>query len=494
MANAVAARLKGDEYQHLFAWLHALELLMPQRQVSKVIVEDAKALSADDVTLLRADGAHAPDLYHQIKYHVDQRDGYSVEALTASEKGESSLIKKWFRSWEILLKNRPARRVEIDIVSNWSWVAGDDLAGFVDGQTSGLKDEFFSATGKQKAALLRNDLAAHVGATVARFDEFARSLRFCFGYSCWVQMAAHAAERMEHHDLKHDENALTLAVGIVRGWVMAGRQEITAEELKAVITARDLWLPAEARPSVNVYLTTIKDQKFDVPPDYLLDWRPYFLGSPAARGHDLIDPADWNAKLLPELQAMAGRVSTETNKRLVRVRGLARLSAWFAFGSVFSDVSGYTIEVDQQGQLWQSDATPSTDFLLTSHAPGGELLDPDGETVAVAVSITGNVEDDVRRHLQHRKQKVKAALFVRPNRDMNRHCVRDAGDAVALADGAKQMMRDFVKRHGAKRLLLYYLGPLSGACFIGHRLNAICREIQIMEWSDPNYVQSFTLT
>jgi hypothetical protein len=30
MPSASSARLKGDDYQHLFAWLHALELLMPQ--------------------------------------------------------------------------------------------------------------------------------------------------------------------------------------------------------------------------------------------------------------------------------------------------------------------------------------------------------------------------------------------------------------------------------------------------------------------------------
>ncbi len=65
---------------------------------------------------------------------------------------------------------------------------------------------------------------------------------------------------------------------------------------------------------------------------------------------------------------------------------------------------------------------------------------------------------------------------------------------MALADAAKRTIRDFAKRHGAKRVLLYYLGPLSGACFVGHRLNAVCREIQIMEWSDPTYVPSFTLT
>jgi len=41
-------------------------------------------------------------------------------------------------------------------------------------------------------------------------------------------------------------------------------------------------------------------------------------------------------------------------------------------------------------------------------------------------------------------------LFVRPTRDLDRHCLRDGGDAVALADRAKALMRDFAKRHGAK--------------------------------------------
>ena len=81
MANAVAARLKGDEYQHLFAWLHALELLMPQRQVSKVIVEDEKALSADagDVKPIPTQPAGFPGLSavtpgeHRMKAREEQQ-------------------------------------------------------------------------------------------------------------------------------------------------------------------------------------------------------------------------------------------------------------------------------------------------------------------------------------------------------------------------------------------------------------------------------------
>jgi hypothetical protein len=54
-------------------------------------------------------------------------------------------------------------------------------------------------------------------------------------------------------------------------------------------------------------------------------------------------------------------------------------------------------------------------------------------------------------------------------------------------------LRSFTKRWGATRLLLYYFGPLSGACFIGHQLNAICREVQIMEDQQPGYAPAFLL-
>jgi hypothetical protein len=45
-----------------------------------------------------------------------------------------------------------------------------------------------------------------------------------------------------------------------------------------------------------------------------------------------------------------------------------------------------------------------------------------------------------------------------------------------------------------RRLLLFYFGPLSGACFLGHQLNAVARQIQIMEDQDPGYAPAFLLT
>jgi len=192
-------------------------------------------------------------------------------------------------------------------------------------------------------------------------------------------------------------------------------------------------------------------------------------------------------------------VRTATPCKLVRVRGLARLSAWFAFGFTFSEVAGYVIEVEQQDQHWRTDVAPADDFSVEvtggCDAEMGEAVAGSGTTVACGISVTGSLENDVRAHLQNIEgEEVSRVLFLRPNRELGRGCLRSAADAVALARGVKKLVRAFVKRQGATRLLLYYFGPLSGACFIGNQLNAVCGEIEIMEDQQPGYAPSFTLS
>jgi len=112
---------------------------------------------------------------------------------------------------------------------------------------------------------------------------------------------------------------------------------------------------------------------------------------------------------------------------------------------------------------------------------------------AVGVSVTGLLDDDVRSYLAERTQKVASLLLLRPQRELGPECFQSRGDVTAFADQVKTFTRDFVKRWKARRLLFFYFGPLSGACFLGHRLNAVCQEIQVMEDQLPGYAPSFVL-
>lgn len=497
MANQVAARLSGDDYQHLYAWQFVLDLKIPRQAVSAVTIEDALAGSVDDVTVEHPADANTPDTFHQVKFHVDHRSAYSTDVLLDRGYAQASLLEKFWATWRRLRERSQNRSVELHLVSNWNWETNDPFGACIDGHSGRVKDSFLDATPNSKLGKLRRRWQDALGAEDGPFAEFVTCLRFRLGYSCTVELERNVSDRMEFLNLRSDANALLIAVGIVRAWVKSGRQALTLRELEATLDEHELRRPKEAERGVAVYLTTIKEQRFEVEPDYLVDWRAYFEGELGHGGHQLKNPADWNAKLLPELQSLAGRVGNETDCRLVRARGLARLSAWFAFGHTFSSVARYTIEVDQNGRLWRTDAKSTPDLqVAASNADedlSGEVFDGRGRTVAIGLSVSGSLEEDVRRYLGERQEEVAALLLLRPNRELGRECLRDAGDVVALADGFKVAARTFVKRWSANRLLLFYFGPLSGACFIGHGLNAVCHEIQIMEDQQPGYAPSFLL-
>jgi hypothetical protein len=497
MANQVAARLSGDDYQHLYTWQLALELLMSLKKVRQVIVEDALAGSVDDVTVRHEAGTNIPDRFHQVKYHVDQRDVYSTDALITAKQGHASLLEKFWGTWNQLRQQDPLRAIELHLVSNWTWDSDDKLKTCFNGRDASITNDFFTASPKSDVGKLRARWQHALQVGDEEFRAFISCLRFRLGFDCTEELERRVAERMEFLGLKSDIAALKVVVGIIREWIKIGRQELTREHLETVLKEHNLYLPPNKERCLTIYLTTIKNQKFDIVPDYLLDWRDYFIGDAKKKGHQLKDPSDWNSRLLPELEALEAQINQETDYRLVRARGLARLSAWFAFGFTFSEVARYTIEVDQVGNHWRTDATGSIDFRLAitsdGGSPHGEIVDGEGSTVAVGVSITGSLDDDVRAYLAKRTEKVATLLLLRPERELGRECLKSGSDVVALADGVKRLVRAFVKHWRATRLLVFYFGPLSGACFLGHRFNAVCQQIQIMEDQQPGYAPSFLL-
>lgn len=249
--------------------------------------------------------------------------------------------------------------------------------------------------------------------------------------------------------------------------------------------------PHKQRDFTLVHFLTVASQQFDSDPDHTLDWRPYFSGLETKRDYQTLAPSDWNTHLLPELRALEARINKATP--VVRVCGLARLSAWFAFGYIFAQVARYTLEVDQNGQLWRSDAPKNSDFrLIATNDDGsgrGTALDGQGTTVAVGIGVNRSLDRQVQDYLEERTEPVAALLLLRTEHQY----LDGAGDAVALAEQTKNQISAFVDHWRARRLLFFYAGPLSGACFIGHRMNAVCRQIQLMEHTNPGYTPSFLL-
>jgi hypothetical protein len=83
---------------------------------------------------------------------------------------------------------------------------------------------------------------------------------------------------MFHLGLRHDETALKLACATAPDWIKRGLQRLTRAGLDATIAELGL-REISSEPTATVYLETIKKRRFDLTPDYLLDWRDHFSGS-----------------------------------------------------------------------------------------------------------------------------------------------------------------------------------------------------------------------
>ncbi len=501
MANQVIPRLTGDDYQHLYGWWKALLLLKESEMVSMVRIEDPDAGSVDDVTVYRQPRAHGGDeffhYFFQVKYHANYSNQYGIENLLEHKPNGTSLLQKFHRTWKALRAHRREDPVRLHLVSNWSWSGVEgDLGAFVSGIDDCFNEEFFTMGPRTSGGKLRGRLKEHLAVDEAELKAFLGSIKFELGAGCWKEIRDRVAERMENLGLKHDEAALVTCSGIIRNWIIEGKGDINRDILENLLTGHGLREEQLSNAGTTIYLITIQKRVFQLKSDYVLDWRECFEGASNQKGHRIRRQEDWDEKLMPALHEIESQVA-HRESRLIHVRGFARLSAWFGFGYVFSRVAGYTIEVQQSEDcFWRSDDQPSAGFALEAHEEiplTADRSDRTGvRTVACGISLTGDLSGDVLSDLKGR-ERVESVLFLRPARGLGMNALQSAGEVVSFVDQSKRQMREFVKRHAGTELLLYYFGPLSGACFLGQQLNAICHSVVIMEDQQPGYAPAFQL-
>lgn len=504
-----SSRLKGDDFQHLYSWYLALELLIDP-EIAEVRVEDREAGSVDDVTVRRRPGSNKPSQFIQIKYHVDHRESYSSDSFI-KRKGKTSLLEKFLASWRLLREQDPDGNIELVFFSNWLWVEGEPVQENLE-RSGVFKPEFFDAAAGKPLGIIREKWRAHL--EIANDDEFRlfmRSLRFRLGVGTETDMwFGGVADRMRRFELKDDEDAFLIAIGLIRERVKNGNGIIDARGLREDIARHKLRLEDSER-AISIVIDSTSVSPDELAPDFRLDWREYFLeGDQTTAGKFIRRDEDWNEKLLPSLRTLAKQVRDDEIRngriRVIRAYGDNRHAPWFAFGFCFPEVAGYILEFlvkpGQSGEpvlskKWRTDAPPNPEFQMeidpACNGTLGDAIDNDGFTVAVGIGISSSIRYSVEGWLKNRPEKVAAALYLQPANGFDSAGLRTAGDVVAMVKQSKLLMQEFVARRHARRLLLFYSGPAVGACFLGHRLNAVAAETIVMNFVQPEYYPSFVL-
>jgi SMODS-associated and fused to various effectors sensor domain len=459
--SASGARIAGDDYQHLVAWCWTLRALLPGQRVVAIEVEAPDVGNVDDVVLVHQTPPHH---YLQAKYAVDATRPVNSTWLTRpASSGGPSLLQRFHASWRRL---RAAGGVEpvMWLVTNRDLDHTDPALAGRDGRTQTIDRVLTTASPGSEAGRARAEWAAHLGIDDDELLTMLASLRFDTGRG-YAAERQRAADLMAAQGLRAAEQAVTLGIATVRGWVADGRRRFDLAELRAEVDRLNL---RQTDPWCVLLIQAIDRHPHPEDATVTLDWVDLLDGETPFTRRRPRDPAAWETRMRPELRTAADRLRTLGCQRVL-VRGALRLPTWFTVGSTCAAVTGMTVACQQGGRLWSADEPAAGDSRLTvQETPIGQ-----GDDLAVAVAITTDPTDDVRAYLAAARLPIGTLATLTPAAGAGNQAIAGPGHAVAVALAVRDEVRRLARATGAQRLHLFLACPGGLALLLGHWWNRV---------------------
>jgi hypothetical protein len=156
-------------------------------------------------------------------------------------------------------------------------------------------------------------------------------------------------------------------------------------------------------------------------------------------------------------------------------------------------VAGFNFRIEQptgdETHLWRSDAAPTSVKLRGFSHP----QNANGDSVLVGFSITGDGGPEFERFYERNRDKFSALLIIEPEDGPGGSSIKSAGDAVALASHAKELIRQYRAQYGATSLHIVPYAPATFCLFLGQKLNALGRIVTYERTADGDYQESLTI-
>lgn len=248
-------------------------------------------------------------------------------------------------------------------------------------------------------------------------------------------------------------------------------------------------IPASIKPSpqpVRIHTATREDE---------IDWNKtelQFAWSKFSGGEGRKYPAPeiWNTEIIATLKETKAWMLKHRNTSRIRLSGSRRLSTSLAFGSVFSAVAGFAIDmVYRDDAVWPTDAHAEGTTIPYELLTSGTAQNQTGEHLVVSVAIVRDIDAEVDAFLTNSDLNKAPTLHIRGAQP-----VLTANQANLIVGNIKTCMSEAVRATGAKQIELFFAGPAFLALFLGHRLNATIGRIQCYERIQPSqYVQTCLL-
>jgi hypothetical protein len=459
------ARLLGDDYQHVLTWLHAAQLVHRDPHVTRVELEKRGAGNVDDLVVRTTDGA---DQYHQVKF-VRNPGKEPLDANWFTDKGKNtqSPLQMFHESWKKLTKN--GVRPYMVLHTNRTVAGGDAVMACVDGITDRLVPKIEQGGPKSAVGKMRHSWAEHLGIEEPELLEMLADLRIRAARASINELREHCRWVMDASGLLNTADDVDKGMLIARRWVEEGVR-LVGPEIVADVVERAALRAVEHDPRATVLIQAIDHDVYPELATEVIDWVDAFPGDePIARRAPASD-AVWTERFAPDLTKVEQSIRAQGYHE-VRLVGAFRLATAIYAGYVFSDTRRYGLLVPGRS----SDGAWSD---IASYGEKGEVgvvqATTDigrGDELAIGLSISGNVETAVLKHIEQADLPVKQLALIevpKPGTD----ALPDGAAVRGWAAEVRGLTRELAES-GWPRIHLFMSGPQTAAVLLGHFWNGM---------------------
>lgn len=476
LASASAARLSGDDYQHLFTLMQAVRLLREDVWgVRRVMMEVDQAGNVDDLII---DYLDKPTLYHQVKFTRLAGKPLEHHWFTDSGSGKKSPLQRFHASFvELAGEGIPP---EMALVTNRSIAPNDPVLRCLEGRDGLLTPRIARPDVPTVTKEARAEWAAHLGISDEELFELLDHLRIEASVGTLETLRDRCGEVMMAVGLRGDADAVALGADAIRDLIEAGHDELDADSVRDLVARHGL---ASAAEVALLEVAAIDHAPFAETATASLNWVTRYEGSEPRERRRLSDPAA-AAEMAREL-ATARKAIQAAGYTKVGMRGAFRLDVGFAVGAEFADTAGFQVAITQREEEWSSDGEAGPFVLEADHEEIGS-----GEELAVCLSISADVGPAAGEFIEGENLLVGALLNLRPGAGVDRTAIGSAAEARGCAQAALDAVRSHVA--GSGRIHLFIAAPNGLAVLLGHIWNRL-PPTQVYADLSPGYQPSFII-
>jgi hypothetical protein len=421
------------------------------------MMEVDEAGNVDDLII---DYLDKPTLYHQVKFTRLAGEPLEHQWFTDPAGARHSPLQRFYRSFIDLTDGDVRPRMAL--VTNRTVAPGDPILRHIEGRDGLLTPRLAEASLNSESGKARAAWAEHLSIPEEQLLELLDYLQIQAGAGSLEQLRDSCAEAMLAAGLRGDTEAVMIGHGAIRELIESGCDELDAAAMLALVEQHGL---AGGRPVAQLNVAAIDRVPFIESAIVTIDWVDRYEGSEPRDRRRLVDAVGAPAQMSAEL-GDARRAVEAAGYSDLSLGGAFRLDIGFALGAEFADTAGFQLSIKQRGESWSSEGEREPFALKASERDVGR-----GEDLAVCLSISNEIADDVCAFIESEDLPVQRVLVLAPVSGADRAAIQSAAEARGCAQAALDLVR--AQKTHVPQLHLFLSCPNGLAVLLGHVWNRL---------------------